>query len=283
MPRRLHTWKVPQQPAQARLLGRTGLRVSPLGLSGRYGLPERGFREALESGINLFFWEPGYDTQTRCWQRLAPSLRDKQVVVAGSFAADPGAVRRDLGADLTQPASGAVERFPPVLGAVAGTPGGGNARNAGGAAPHRAGTSAGPVHASAAAALQAVRDGWDVLMIRHSLAHRGAEEELLPCAAAAATGIIAFSSLCYGRLPQAPDASETRRPRPQAADCYRYTLSQPGISACLTAPRDLEQLRHNLQVLQQPTFDPETLAALRPWGDAAYRQHRAFVEWLRSR
>src|SRR5207302_467925 len=79
-----------------RPLGTTGLAVAPLGLSGRYGLPERGFREAMEAGVNLFFWEPGYWTQTACWQRLAPSVKERLVVVAGSFAADPRAVRRDL-------------------------------------------------------------------------------------------------------------------------------------------------------------------------------------------
>lgn len=281
VPTRLHTWKPPPRPEQARALGRTGLSVSPLGLSGRYGLPERGFRAALEGGINLFFWEPGYDTQTRCWQRLAPSLRDKQVVVAGSFAADPRTVRRDLEQTLR---SLRLERLGVFLLFWVRSPGRleeetletlEEMRGAGLVQALGLSTHLRPL------ALQAVRDGWDVLMIRHSLAHRGAEEELLPCAAAAETGILAFSSLCYGRLPQAPDTSEAHRP--QAADCYRYTLSQPGISACLTAPRDLEQLRHNLQVLQQPTLDPATLSALRPWGDAVYRQHRAFVEWLRSR
>src|SRR5262249_8877129 len=39
-----------------RPLGRTGLQVAPLGLSGRYRLPEAGFAEAVEAGVNLFFW-----------------------------------------------------------------------------------------------------------------------------------------------------------------------------------------------------------------------------------
>jgi aryl-alcohol dehydrogenase-like predicted oxidoreductase len=244
-------------------------------VSGRYGLPERGFREAMDAGINLFFWEPGYDTQTRCWQRLAPSLKNRLLVVAGSFAAEPRSLRRDLEQTLRTLRLERLDVF--LLFWV---------------------RSLGRLHEEALEvleelrhsglvravglsthlrwlAVQALRDGWDVLMVRHSLAHRGAEEELLPCARDMGAGIIAFSSLCYGRLPHDPQL--------QPADCYRYTLSQPGVSTCLSAPRDLEQLRHNLDVLRQPTLDGAMQAALRPWGDALYRQQRAFIEWVRAR
>jgi len=56
----------------ARPLGQTGLQLSPLGLSGHYGLPEEGFAHALDAGVNLFFWEPNYNTQTRFFQALSP-------------------------------------------------------------------------------------------------------------------------------------------------------------------------------------------------------------------
>lgn len=272
---RLRSWEVPPSLPHARPLGKTGLVVSPLGLSGRYSLPERGFRAAIDAGVNLFFWEPGYDAQTRCWQRLAPSLRDRLVVVAGSFAADARSVRRDLEQALRLlqvPRLGVFLLFwvrspgrlrEETLEALA------EAREEGLVTAVGLSTHLRPL------AVEAVRDGWDVVMVRHSLAHRGAEEELFPLAHEAGAGVLTFSSLCYGRLPQAP--------RPTPADCYRYSLSQRGVSACLTAPRDLDQLRHNLQVLACPTLDPQEQAALWPSGDAVYRQHRAFVGWLRSR
>jgi aryl-alcohol dehydrogenase-like predicted oxidoreductase len=249
--------------------------VAPLGLSGRYGLPERGFREAIEAGVNLFFWEPDYHTQTTCWQRLVPSLKERLTVVAGSFAAEPRAVRRDLEEALQLLRMDRIDVFllfwvrsprrlsEETLEALE------DARQAGLVRTLGLSTHLRPL------AADAVRAGWPVLMVRHSLAHRGAEDEVLPLARTAGAGIITFSNLCYGRL------SEGRGPSP--VDCYRYSLSQPGVSACLSAPRNLEQLRYNLQVLEKPVLDADTLAALRPWGDAVYRRHRAFVEWLRSR
>jgi aryl-alcohol dehydrogenase-like predicted oxidoreductase len=279
-PARLREWAAPAV-AQPRSLGRTGLVVSPLGLSGRHELPERGFREAIEAGINLFFWEPTYRRQTRCWQQLSASAKEPLVVVAGSFAVDARSVREDLEQALHLlhvPRVGVFLLF--------------WVRSRGRLAEETLETLAelresglvGAVGLSThlrSLAAEAVADGWDVLMVRHSLAHRAAETEVFPLACKEGTGLITFTGLCYGRLPQAPEAPSARRSRPTPAECYRYSLSQPGVTACLSAPRDLEQLRHNLQVLQNPTLTPEEMTVLRPWGDAVYRQHRAFVTWLR--
>jgi diketogulonate reductase-like aldo/keto reductase len=265
-----------------RSLGRTGLTVAPLGISGRFELPERGFRVAIEAGVNCFFWEPGYRSQTRCWQRLPTSLKERLVVVAGSFAADARSVRRDLQHALQSLGVSRLAVFllfwvrsqarlaEETLEALV------EIREAGLVQAVGLSTHLRPL------AVQAVRDGWDVVMVRHSLAHRGAEGELFPMAAQEGTGVIVFSSLCSGRLPKAPDSHAAQRPRPTPAECYRYSLSHPGVSACLSAPRDLDQLRHNLQVLTDPTLDAEAMAALRPWGDAVYRHHRAFAAWLRG-
>ena len=38
---------------------------------------------------------------------------------------------------------------------------------------------------------------------------------------------------------------------PSAADCYRYSLSQPGVTACISAPRRPEELIENLAALIQ--------------------------------
>jgi aryl-alcohol dehydrogenase-like predicted oxidoreductase len=269
-------------PAQPRPLGQTGLTVSPLGISGRYGLPERGFAEAIEAGVNLFFWEPSYRTQTRFWSFLPVSLKEKLVVIAGSFAATPARVRRDLEQALQ--ALG-LERLGIFLLYWVRSPGRlsedvldllDRLRTAGLVQSVGLSTHLRPL------AVQAIRDGWPLLMIRHSAAHRGAEDELLPLAARSGTGIITFSNLFYGRILR-PAGGDREQPAPQAVDCYRYSLSQPGVHACLSAPADAKQLRHNLQVLQRPSLTAEEMSALRPFGDAAYRQHRAFSEWIRSR
>ncbi len=266
-------WHLPPVPASVRLLGRTGLAVSPLGLSGRYSLPERGFREAMDAGVNLFFWEPGYHTQTRVWQRLPSAMKERLVVVAGSFQADARLIRRDLESALR---TLRIERLAVFLLFWVRSPGRldeetleelERMRQKGLVQAVGLSTHLRPL------AVQALRDGYPVLMVRHSLAHPGAEEELLPLAHELDAGVLTFSALCYGRLLGLVGA----------ADCYRYALCQPGVSACWMAPRTLAQLRANLEVLRQPALEPEELARLRLHGNARYREHRAFVEWIRSR
>jgi HEAT repeat protein len=265
-------------PASARPLGATGLLVSPLGISGRHGLPGEGFGMALDAGVNLFFWEPGYRTQTRFWQRLPASVKERLVVVAGTFAAEPRAVRRDLeqalqelrverlGVFLLSWVRSARRLSEEVMAVLERARAAGLTQALGLSTHHRA------------LALDAVRDGWDVIMVRHSLAHRGAEDKLFPLVARSHTGVLTFSNLCYGLLLRGHGG-----PAPQAADCYRYSLSQPGVSACLSAPRDLSQLRHNLTVLSAPVLDPEAVRALLPTGRRCGERSRAFLEWVRSR
>src|SRR5262249_31320723 len=151
-------------------------------------------------------WEPGYRSQTRCWQRLPASLKERLVVVAGSFAADARSVRCDLHHALQSLGVSRIAVFllfwvrsqarlaEETLEALA------ELREEGLVQSVGLSTHLRPL------AVQAVRDGWDVVMVRHSLAHRGAEGELFPMAAKEGTGVIVFSSLCYGRLPKAPDS-----------------------------------------------------------------------------
>jgi aryl-alcohol dehydrogenase-like predicted oxidoreductase len=270
---------LPGEQAEAvrlRPLGRTGLLVAPLGLSGRYRLPEAGFAAALRAGVNLFFWEPSYHTQTSFWRRLPAAERERLVVVAGTFAAEPSAVRRDLDEALRQLrlerlgvfllfwVRSAARWSDEVLGALDDVRQAGLARAVGLSTHQR------PL------ALAALRDGWEVVMVRHSLAHPGAEAEVLPEALARGAGVLTFSALCHGTLLR-------REAGVPAADAYRYTLSQPGVSACWSAPRTLRQLRANLEALRQPTLPPERLAELRRRGAALHPGHRAFLECIRWR
>ena len=97
---------------------------------------------------------------------------------------------------------------------------------------------------------------WDMVMCRHSAAHPGIESEVLPIARARGVGLISFSALVYGRM-LLPDA--TGAPV-RAADCYRYSLSQPGIDACISAPRRPRELEENLAVLRAPPLDEDPRA-----------------------
>jgi hypothetical protein len=87
-------------------------------------------------------------------------------------------------------------------------------------------------------------------------------------------GVLSFSNLCYGRL-LAPVPGGSTTPA-TAADCYRYSLATPGVTASLSAPRSLRELQEGLDALENPGLSDERRAALLAHGAAAYAlgQHR---------
>ncbi len=131
---------------------------------------------------------------------------------------------------------------------------------------------------AALAALEAMARGWDPVMVRHSAAHRGTETEVFPQALAHGTSLLTFNNTCYGRLLQPHGAL----PAPSAADCYRYTLAQPAVTACLSAPATLAQLEENLSVLHEPTLPPERRERLLAQGDRVYREDTIFKSLVRE-
>jgi hypothetical protein len=116
-------------------------------------------------------------------------------------------------------------------------------------------------------------------MVRHSAAHRGAEGRVFPAAAARGAGLITFNNTCYGRL-LAPHGGAAP---PSAADCYRYTLAQPGVRCCLSAPATLEQLDENLAALADPELPDDRRRALLTFGEALYREETTFRRLVRER
>ena len=113
-------------------------------------------------------------------------------------------------------------------------------------------------------------------MARHSAAHRGPGARY-PKAAELGTTLLTFNTLCYGRMLQ-PIAGLTP---PDPADCYRYSLSFPGVSACWSAPSTVEQLDANLRALRDPELPPDRRASLERFGAELYREETVFRRLVR--
>jgi aryl-alcohol dehydrogenase-like predicted oxidoreductase len=126
-------------------------------------------------------------------------------------------------------------------------------------------------------AIEAIETDWNPVMVRHSVAHRGAEDRIFPKAREKGTTIITFNNTCYGRILRPDDAVAS------AADCYRYTLAQPGVTVCLSAPATVEQLEENLQALRDPALPAERIGPLRNQGDRVYQEDAVFRKLVRSR
>jgi HEAT repeat protein len=266
-------------PRDARLLGPGKLLVSPLGVSGHYGLPVEGFVRAAAAGVNLLFWEPNYQTLTEFLTRLPAAGRNEFHVITGTFEADGKRVQRDAERALRLLQIDRIALFllfwvqssnrvtPDVREALE------RLREKGLVASFSLSTHSRPL------AVQAMQEGWNPVMVRHSAAHRGAEEQVFPRALELGTSIITFNNTCYGRLLQ--PAGDL--PPPGAADCYRYTLSQPAVTACLSAPATLEQLEANLAALFDPELPPERRQTLLAQGERVYQEDAVFRRLVRSR
>jgi HEAT repeat protein len=265
-------------PALPRPFGKMGVTVSALGISGHYGLPVQGFQRAVEAGVNLLFWEPNYATLTEFAGRLSATGRGALHFIAGTFEADGRRVERDAERALRQLK---VERLSLFL--MFWVQGWNRITAEVRAALERLQQS-GKIAAFSLSthnrvlAIEAMDSGWNPVMVRHSAAHRGAEQQVLPRAVALGTSIITFNNTCYGRLLQ-PHAGS---PPPSSADCYRYSLAQPGVTVCLSAPATVAQLDGNLEVLRAPQLPPERRQHLVEHGQGVYEEDRVFRQWVRG-
>jgi aryl-alcohol dehydrogenase-like predicted oxidoreductase len=238
-----------------------------------------GFVRAIEAGVNLLFWEPNYQTLTELAGRLSPKDRAALHFVTGTFEADGKRVRRDaeralrllhlerLSIYLVFWVQSWQRIAPDVRDALE------RLRAEGKVAAYGLST-----HARRLAA-EAIEAGWDPVMVRHNAAHRGAERDVFPHAAARGTGVITFSSTCYGRLLQPRPGLAP----PSAADCYRYCLEQPGVAACWTAPATVQLLEENLAALRDPALTEDRRQALLAQGASLYEEETIFRRLVRSR
>ncbi|WP_408888139.1 HEAT repeat domain-containing protein [Myxococcus faecalis] len=267
--------------ASARPLGRTGLTVSPLVLSGAHLTTREPFFEARDAGIDTFFWEPRYAALTQ-FLRGGRNTREQSVIIAGTYHSGAAAIRRDVESALRRLRTTwldvfllfwvrAPERLSDENHAVLEQLRAEGKLRAFGFSTH--------LRDLARDALD--RRDWPVVMTRHSAAHPGAEAAFLPEARRRGTGVLTFTTTCYGRLLKPVPGGPQDTPLPTAVDCYRYSLSQPGVSASLTAPRNRRELLHNLDVLSRPDMEPDALEAMRAHGERVRAQGRLLDSLVR--
>jgi predicted aldo/keto reductase-like oxidoreductase len=251
-------------------------------LSGANGLSPAALAEAHEAGVNSFFWETEYLQLTR-FLRTRRGQREGLVLVAGSYHSGPAALRRDVESALRKLRTSWLDVFllfwvrsPERLHdedfeALEQLRAEGKLRAFGFS-----------THLRDLAAEAIRRRPWPVVMTRHSAAHPGAEAAFFPEALARGTGVLTFTATCYGRLLQPAPGMPSGAVLPSAVDCYRYSLSQLGVSACLTAPRSHRELVQNLEVLARPYMMPETLETMRAHGARVRGRNQQFNALIRQ-
>lgn len=261
-------------------LGRTGIKVSRIGLAGTYRPGMQPLERAIDQGINLFFFF-GFDTHTvKMLRATLPGKRDRIVVATGiyNFILGHPSPRKTLEKRLRQLATDYIDvflflgvlspkHFPDELieelirfreeGKV-----------------RAIGLSS---HDRKFAGQLAQNEEVDVLMVRYNAAYRGAEQDIFPYLGQHDPGLISYTATRWNQLIRRPKNWPRERPVPNAGMCYRFVLSNPNVHACLSAPSNPEQLEENLSEIRKGSLSEEEMAFMREFGDVVSRKQAWFM------
>ncbi len=247
-------------------LGRSNLVVSPLGVSGGYGVPTSALLRAWDRGVNYFYHgsrrRDGMATAIR--EIVAAGERERLVVVLQTYSRLPSLLEAFLQRGLRE--LGIEQADVLLLGWYNRAPGprlmdrverlreAGMFRHLAVSAHHR------PVFGSYA------RDGlFDVLHVRYNAAHTGAESDVFPHLGEDPPGIVAYTATRWGSLLKASKMPPGEAPL-RGRDAYRFALTRPGVDVCMSGPASAAEMDEALAALDEGPMDAEEEARARRIG-----------------
>jgi aryl-alcohol dehydrogenase-like predicted oxidoreductase len=263
-----------------RILGSTGLKVFPLGLSTTYWPGKKTVYKAIDEGINFFFGF-GFDRQLFSVLRdVIKSNRQQYVLATGAYNYLFGYqnLRKTLERRLRQFRTDYIDAFL-FLGVTRKKEFPEKAREElvrlrEEGKIHAIGMSC---HDRAFAGSLAAQGALDVLMIRYNAAHRGAENDIFPKLSQYNPGIMSYTATRWSYLLRRPKGWPANGRIPTAGECYRFVLSNPHVHVCLTAPQNQRQLQENIDAVRQGPLPDDDMHFMKDFGDAVYRQYKWFM------
>lgn len=277
--------RLPKRP-----FGRTGLDVTPLGLSA-LGIRFDDIRAGLTPDmVEAAYYEHGITTFFVTWQMtsLAEGVsrliraghRDKLLLISAATIPSGASVHRVWERNARALGADTIDVF--LLGWV-------QARwcfSMGVLSAMRALQAEGKIralgysaHSFALAARLAREFNPDVLMIRYNASHRGAEREVFDTLGPERPAIIAYTATRWGMLLK--PLPKHGFPTPMApAECYRFALSHPCVDVALCAARTPEELRDDVAGALQGPLDETRLQEVRRFGDAVHATARGGMRWM---
>ncbi len=249
-------------------LGRTGLRVSPIGLGSSYGVSSADVERAFERGINYLYWGSNRkDGFGRAIAAISRRRREDLVLVIQSYTRAAMLLRPSLERALRRAKTDYTDLLllgwwndvPPrrIVDAALALREAGKARHILISSHHR------PTFEKLIA-----DPAYGCIMVRYNAAHPGAEQEVFPhvAAAAARPGVVAYTATRWGQLVGATVAKGERPPR--ASDCYRFALTNPHVDVCLAGPRNGAELDEAMAALDRGPMSDDELAWMKRVGAA---------------
>ncbi len=265
------------QTFQETVLGRTGIPIRRLGLSATYRPGKNTIHYALDNGINFFF-AYGFDGQLiRTLRDVFPTRRQDIVIATGAYNLIIGYpnLRRTLEKRLRQLRTDYIDvflflgvlkpkQFPErVVEELCRFREEGKVRAVGLSC-----------HDRAFVGKLAEQGDLDTLMIRYNAVHRGAEHDIFPHLPTHNPGLISYTATRWGYLLRRPSSWPKNERIPTAEMCYRFVLSNENVDVCLTAPKNMKELRQNLQSLNQGPLTDDDMDFMKRFGDVIHYKGR---------
>jgi aryl-alcohol dehydrogenase-like predicted oxidoreductase len=247
-------------------MGRSGLRVSRLGVGSSFGVSERACKMAFDAGVNYFFWGSVRTPQMGAAIRdIAKNHRDELVVVLECYARWPWMIRQSVEQGLRQLGLDQVDVL--LLGWHDSVPSDGSLEMVDRLKEQGRFRSLGISSHQRPLFQKFIQDDrYEVCHVRYNAAHPGAEEDIFPYLDDGAPGIAAFTSTRWGDLLKAENMPEGHRP-PSAPDCYRFVLSNPNVQVAICGPSNDREMEEALGVLKQGPLDRDEMLRMRKIGE----------------
>ncbi len=266
------------QPSDRIALGRTGLRVSRLGIGSSFTGDARFIEEAVEQGVNYLYWgsirRPAFG---RALRNVARRNRDGVVLTVQSYtrvgalmAPSIEIALRRAGLDHFDFLLLGMWNAPPWEGIVEAAL---RLREQGKVRHLMLSTHNRPSLQEHFRRFEAGASPFDAFMLRYNAVHRGAERDVFPhLPAENPPGVIAYTATRWGHLVDPKKMPPGEEP-PPARDCYRFALSHPAVSLVLSGPANREQMQEAIAALHAGPLTPDELARMCRIGDHIYGRY----------
>jgi len=256
---------------EQRTLGRTGLRVGPMGLAAGYGVPAAAVERAFERGVNYLYWGTFRRGPFGQALRNLKPRRDRMVLALQSYSRVAALMRPSVEVALHKLnfeyadvlLLGLWNHKPPrrIMDAGRRLRERGLIRHIAISTHHR------PLVSELAA-----DPDFGIVHVRYNAVHKGAEREIFPLLASAGNplGLVAFTATSWKQLldPKRMPAGERV---PTASDCYRFVLSNSAVNVCMSGPANEEQAAEALRAMELGPMNEEELAWMRRVGDHIHK------------
>ena len=263
---------------ERREVGQTGMESARLGIGSTFDPPAEVIEEAFDRGINYLYWgsvrQPGF---SRAMHNLAERHRDKLILTVQSYLQDPGSIEGEveealksaeleyfdfllLGNRMAAPEEAYVEVFERL-------------RERGLVRFMSLSSHNRPLMPKLAAAYKEGRSPYELLMLRYNAVHRGAERDVFPHLPEHPRPWIAiYTATRWGHLLDPAKMPPGEKPM-SARDCYRFSLSHPGVDMVICGPADREQVNEAISALERGPLEPEERERIERIGAYIYGQY----------